>query len=136
VNWWPARVLLDGVDITNVPTDFSAHETGRLEVVFTQHPARIAGTVIDVSGQPVRAPWILVMSADPALQQEWAATNEVAQGNTKGRFSIAVMPGRTSSPLFRKRHSDSTRGSMPEKTSGSLRRAERQWRSQGATSQP
>jgi hypothetical protein len=94
VNWWPGRVLLDGVDITNVPTDFSARETGRLEVVFTQHPARIAGSVIDVSGQPVRAPWILLMSADPALQQEWATTNQVAQGNTKGRFSIAVMPGR------------------------------------------
>jgi hypothetical protein len=34
------------------------------------------------------------MSADPALQEEWATTNQVAQGNTKGSFSIAVMPGR------------------------------------------
>jgi hypothetical protein len=93
-NWWPARVLLDGVDITNVPTDFSAHETGRLEIVFTQHPARIRGTVVDTSGEPVSSPWILVMSAEPELQQDWATTNNVAQGNTKGNFTVAVMPGR------------------------------------------
>jgi hypothetical protein len=93
-SWWPERVLLDGVDITNVPTDFSKHETGRLEVVFTQHPARIVGAVIDAAGQAVRAPWILVMSADPALQEEWATTNHVGQGNTKGRFAIPVTPGR------------------------------------------
>ena len=55
-DWWPSQVILNGVDITNVPTDFSAHENGRLEVFFTQHPARIAGTVIDADGQPVRAP--------------------------------------------------------------------------------
>lgn len=77
-----------------MPTDFSAHETARLEIVFTQYPARIQGTVVDTSGEPVRAPWILVMSAEPALQQEWATTNHVAQGNTKGSFSVAVMPGR------------------------------------------
>ena len=64
--WWPSRVILDGVDITNVPTDFSAHEDGQLEVVFTQHPARIDGTVADVQGQPVRAPWILVSAEDRA----------------------------------------------------------------------
>jgi hypothetical protein len=93
-NWWPARVLLDGVDITNVATDFSAHERGRLEIVFTQHPARIKGTVVDTLGEPVRAPWILVMSAEPALQQDWATTNHAAQGNTKGTFTIAVTPGR------------------------------------------
>ena len=93
-NWWPARVLLDGVDITNVPTDFSAHETRRLEIVFTQHPARIEGTVVDISGQPVRAPWILMTSDEPALQQDWASTNNVAQGSTMGSFSVAVMPGR------------------------------------------
>lgn len=93
-HWWPARVVLDGIDITNVPTDFSAHETGRLEIVFTDHPARIEGKVIDSSGQPLRAPWILVMSADPALQEEWTSTNHAVQGNTTGSFSVPVMPGR------------------------------------------
>ena len=92
--WWPSQVMLDGVEITNVPTDFSDHETGGLEVVFTQHPARIRGTVTDGSGQPVRAPWILVAAADPALRQHWSSMLEVTQGNTRGEFSIAVAPGR------------------------------------------
>jgi hypothetical protein len=92
--WWPAQVLLDGVDITNVPTDFSAHDSGRLEIVFTQHPARIEGTVVDALGRPARAPWILVTSAESALQEDWATTNHVVQGNTTGGFSIPLMPGR------------------------------------------
>jgi hypothetical protein len=132
IKWWPARVLLDGVDITNVPTDFSEHENGRLEVVFTQHPARVAGTVVDASGRPARAPWILVMSADPALQEEWATTNQVAQGNTKGSFSIAVMPGRylvaaVPQTTFRFNPWVDARKNIRR-----LRRAERQWRSTGA----
>lgn len=92
--WWPSQVILDGVDITDVPTDFSNHENGRLEVVFTQHPARIRGTVSDGSGQPVRAPWILVAAADPALRQHWSSMLHAVQGNTRGEFSIAVTPGR------------------------------------------
>jgi hypothetical protein len=92
--WWPSQVILDGVDITNAPTDFSAHENGDLEVVFTQHPARVTGTVMDAQGQPVRAPWILVSAADAALSQQWATTSEVTQGNTIGEFSIPVIPGR------------------------------------------
>jgi hypothetical protein len=86
-------VILDGVDVTNVPTDFSAHENGQLEIVFTQHPARIAGTVIDEGGQPVRAPWILVWAADRKLWQSWATTSSATQGDTTGKFSVPTLPG-------------------------------------------
>lgn len=92
-DWWPSRVMLDGADITNVPTDFSQHKNGKLEVVFTQHPARIIGTVMDGEGRPARAPWILLTSAEPKLWQSWATTSMVTQGNTKGAFSLAVTPG-------------------------------------------
>jgi hypothetical protein len=91
--WWPSHVILDGRDITNVPTDFSEHETGQLEIVFTQHPARISGTVTDAQGQPVRAPWIMVTAADRASWRHWATTSDVAQGDTMGRFSIPAIPG-------------------------------------------
>ena len=80
--------MLDGADITNVPIDFSDHDKGRLEVVFTQHPARIRGTVTDDTGQPVRAPWILVAAADPALRQHWSSMLEATQSNTRGVFSM------------------------------------------------
>jgi hypothetical protein len=91
--WRPSHVILDGRDITNVPTDFSQHENGQLEIVFTQHPACISGTVTDAQGRPVRAPWIMVTAADRALWQHWATTSDVAQGDTMGRFSIAAIPG-------------------------------------------
>jgi hypothetical protein len=91
--WWPSRVLLDGVDITNVPTNFNEHESGRLEVVFTQRPPRLRGTVTDADGAPVRAPWVVVASANKSLWQFWATTSDVAQGNTTGAFSLPLLPG-------------------------------------------
>jgi hypothetical protein len=92
-HWWPSRVTLDGVDITNTPIDFSEREHARLEVWFTKHPARIAGTVVGAGNEPVWAPWILVRPASPHLRQAWAVSSEVTQGNTKGVFSVAVLPG-------------------------------------------
>ena len=92
-SWWPSQVVLDGADITDVPTDFSAHENGVLKVMFTQHPARIAGTVTDSAGVPVSSAWILVSAADRGLRQRWATTSMVAQGDTRGRFSLALLPG-------------------------------------------
>jgi hypothetical protein len=92
-SWWASRVTLDGVDVTNVPTDFSEHGNGQLEVVFTQRPARLSGTVVDSQGRPVRAPWILIAAADPKARQRWATTSSVTQGDTRGRFSTPVLPG-------------------------------------------
>lgn len=92
--WWPTRVLLDGADITNVATDFSTPENGELEVVFTQHPARFAGTVTDGQGQPARRAWILVFAADRTLWQEWSTTSQAVQADAQGAFRFASLPGR------------------------------------------
>src|SRR5262245_3773171 len=92
--WWPSKVLFDGVDVTDVPTDFNANENGRLEVWFTQHPARITGTVTDAQGQPIRAPWILIAAADRPRRQHWSSMSHMSQGNTRGEFSVAVAAGR------------------------------------------
>jgi hypothetical protein len=91
--WWPSKVLLDGVDITNVPTDFGDAENSRLEVVFTQHPARFTGTVSDVKGQPVPASLVMLFSADRTL---WAAlVNDITspQGGREGRVQRATASG-------------------------------------------
>jgi hypothetical protein len=91
--WWPSKVILDGKDVTNVPTDFSEHPDGRLEVVFTQHPARIAGTVTDAQGRPVHMAWVTVRGSDRASSQLWATTSDVTQADEMGRFTIVVPPG-------------------------------------------
>ena len=90
--WWPAEVLLDGVDITDVPTDFSMKLGAKLEVVFTQHPARIEGTVTTDGVTPAAGAWVLLLSANPALWHE--ATIEKTQADGQGRFSYAVRAGR------------------------------------------
>jgi hypothetical protein len=92
--WWPSKVLLDGVDITNVPTDFGDAENSRLEVVFTQHPAGFTGTVSDPKGQPVPSALVVLFSADRALWQPWSTTSHVLVADAKGAFSVPVLPGR------------------------------------------
>jgi hypothetical protein len=87
-------VLLDGADVTDVPTDFSTHENGQLEIVFTQHPARFAGTVRDGRGQSVGGAWILVVSADRSLWQSWATTSRAVTAYAEGTFRFASRPGR------------------------------------------
>ena len=92
--WWPGHVLLDGVDITDVPTDFSAAQGRRLEIVFTQHPPRVAGTVTDSHGHRVSQAWVVSIPADPAVRQRWSARANVAQADVKGVFDVASLPGR------------------------------------------
>jgi hypothetical protein len=92
--WWPESVLLDGVDVTNIPTDFSAKPNAKLEVTFTQHPARIAGRVTTATGQPAPGAWVVVFGADPTLWRRWASTTEVVQTVSGGRFSSTTTPGR------------------------------------------
>lgn len=92
--WWPSQVLLDGVDITNVPTDFSAHQDGHLEVVFTQHPAEIRGIVRGAAGLRARAPWVLVAAAKPEFRQPWSTMSHVVHADVRGEFSMTVVPGR------------------------------------------
>ena len=91
--WSPGRVLLDGVDITNVPTDFGTASGKVLELEFTQHPSRIGGVVTHTDGTPVRAAWVLVIPAEEELREEWVSTLQAVQANTKGEFSFATLPG-------------------------------------------
>lgn len=92
--WWQGPVLLDGRDITNVPTDFSARQSPEIEVVSTQRPSSVWGIVMDEAGLPSEAATIVVFSADSALWQPWSSTNEFVQANQDGRFGAVVPPGR------------------------------------------
>jgi hypothetical protein len=92
--WWPWQVLLDGVDITDTPTDFSQHTTGKLEYVFTQHPARVAGRVVDAQGRGVPSAWVAIFSADKTRWNDWDSAVHRTQAALTGEFAYAVRPGR------------------------------------------
>jgi hypothetical protein len=91
--WWVGPVLLDGRDITDVPTDFAQHPDGKVEFVFTQHPAGVEGLVIDESGQFADGATVVVFAADPKLWQAWATTSHVAATNAEGYFGLTLPPG-------------------------------------------
>jgi hypothetical protein len=90
--WWFGGVLLDGVDVTDVPTDFSAKSDAKLEVVFIQHPAVIEGTVTTASGEPAAGAWVVILSANPALWQ--TPTTYKFQAGRDGRFTQRIRPAR------------------------------------------
>lgn len=108
--WWPTRVLLDGKDITNVPTDFSRHEGSRLEFFFTQHPSRILGRVLHQDGRPAARAWVFIAAEDEKLHHEWATTSHVVQAGADGIFSIVTLPGRYVARAFPPNRLISSRG--------------------------
>lgn len=91
--WRPLRILLDGRDVTNVPVDYSRHGGARLEVVLTQHPARITGTVVDHRGRPVPRAWITVTGTDAAARQAWSWSSDATLADDSGAFAIVMPPG-------------------------------------------
>ena len=92
--WWPGRVLLNGVDITDVPTDFSEHDGAELEVWFTRHPSRVTGVVTDPEGRPVAHAWVLIFPQDAGLRQLWSESRDARQADADGKFGFPLLPGR------------------------------------------
>ena len=85
--WSVKHVLLNGKDITDVPTEFSAAHSGRVQVVFTSRAPSLEGTVVDESGQPARAT-VLVFSAD---EEAWTSnSSRIRSGPVRddGKFTI------------------------------------------------
>lgn len=91
--WFPGPVLLDGKDVTNVPTDFAEHQGGDLEVVFTQRSSGLYGRARDGSGAPVPGAYVIAVSPDPSLQAVWASTTTASQADDEGRYQMFVPPG-------------------------------------------
>jgi hypothetical protein len=90
--WSFSQVLLDGVDVTDIPTDFSKKPDAKLEVVFTQHAGSVEGMVTTASGEPAGGAWIIELSANPALWQPGLITK--FQAGRDGRFSSRIRSAR------------------------------------------
>lgn len=92
--WWSGPVLLDGQDVTDVPTDFSkAH--GELEVVFTQRPTGVFGIVVEDATQlPAENASVVIFADDPSQRQPWASSAQLIHTDSEGRFWETMSPGR------------------------------------------
>lgn len=87
--WSLRAVLLDGRDITDVPTLFSARDSGRLQVVFTNRAPALEGTV-DTGGVPFEDCVIVAFGEDPATWTSHSMAIRIARANAKGAF---MLPG-------------------------------------------
>jgi hypothetical protein len=84
--WWLKTVLLDGVDVTNVPIDFATKPSARLEVVFSDRPTAVVGIVHDEAGLPVESARVVLFSKDPALWAAWSTAVQAGISDENGRF--------------------------------------------------
>ncbi len=91
--WWPGPVLLDGRDITNVPTEFERYPSVELEVVFTQHYTGVSGIAFDPAGLTSPKAYVIVLSSDSALWQPWSSTTTIVRADDDGRFFLDAPPG-------------------------------------------
>jgi len=91
--WWFRGVYLNGRDITNIPVDFAQDAAARPEVVFTQSPTCVQGTVVDDRGAPAADARVVVFSKDERLWQPWSTTTVQTAANDSGSFSVIAPPG-------------------------------------------
>ena len=107
--WALRAVLLDGRDITDVPTLFSARDSGRLQIVFTSRAPVLEGTLVDTSGLEPEDCLILVFNEDPAtwtqhstairLVRVGSKRRFVLRGLREGRYRVAAIPSEVGMPL-------------------------------------
>jgi hypothetical protein len=88
LGWGLKTVLLRGKDITDVPTTFTASDSGHLQVVFTDRAPSVEGTVVDESGKPTAEAAIILFGRDPATWQPRSSYYRTGRIMKDGRYSI------------------------------------------------
>ncbi len=74
--WALKAVLLNGKDITDVPTTLTTKDSGHLQVVFTSRAAAIEALVTDASGKPTRESIVVVFGRD---EQTWVTRSSMTR---------------------------------------------------------
>lgn len=103
--WSLKAVLLDGRDITDVPREFQAGDSGRIQIVLTERWAEVTGLVRDDSGSPVPGSTVVLFGED---RSTWFAESSrmraasvrhdgrfAMQGLRAGRYHLAALPPKT-----------------------------------------
>jgi hypothetical protein len=90
-SWVLSRVLLRGIDVTDVPIDFGRGDVADLEILFSASGATISGRVTDVNG-PADDYRVIVFADDPS---KWAWPSRyiaLGQPNQSGEYRISGLP--------------------------------------------
>jgi hypothetical protein len=91
--WELKSVMLDGVDITDVPYETARGGTDRLEIVVTDQRQQVSGRVVDALGRPATR---FVVIAFPHELKEGAAPDRFVTrsgtSNADGTFQLRNLP--------------------------------------------
>jgi hypothetical protein len=86
--WGLKSVLLNGKDITDVPTTFTASDSGHLQVVFTAKAPGVEGIVTDDAGKPTTEATVIVFGQDPASWQPRSSFMRSTRAIIDGKYAI------------------------------------------------
>lgn len=89
--WLLERVVLRGVDVTDVPVTLS-EGTDDLEVVLTDRASGLTGAVLDEAGQPARHVPVVVFADDSAHWGRGSRFFARVSTDADGRFSAGELP--------------------------------------------
>jgi hypothetical protein len=93
--WFLKAIMLGNDDITDVPIEFKAEDSGRLQIVLTNRASELSGTVTNDKGEPVTSGRIVLFGEDKATWFGLSSRSRVAWPGRDGRFSLkGLRPGR------------------------------------------
>lgn len=92
-NWFLKAVLLGNRDVTDVPTEFRAEDSGRLEVVLTTRASELTGNVSNDKGAPPATCTVVLFGEDKATWFQSSTRVRVTNPGRNGRFSIKGLRG-------------------------------------------
>jgi Carboxypeptidase regulatory-like domain len=85
--WFLKAVMLGDQDITDIPTEFRAEDSGRIQVVLTNRAAEVSGSVTNDKGEPAIGN-VVLFSEDKALWFPSSIRFRMTWSGRDGRFSI------------------------------------------------
>jgi hypothetical protein len=99
--WSLKTILLGTEDITDVPREFRAEDSGHIQIVLTSRWAQLSGKVVGDKGEPVTGRTALLFSED---RSAWFAESSrmraafiqdsafMMRGLRPGRYYVTVLP--------------------------------------------
>jgi hypothetical protein len=90
--WTVVAVRQGGVDITEVPTDFSASGGQPVEIVVANRMTEVVGEVVDSRGRQVSAYTVVVFAEDARRWTPWSRSVRGTQARHGGSFRLTDLP--------------------------------------------
>ena len=93
-SWVLKAVMLGNQDITDVPTEFRAEDSGRVQLVLTNRASELTGRVTGEKGEPAASSSVVLFSEDRATWFGSSSRVRTTRTRPDGGFSLMGPAGR------------------------------------------